>query len=43
MCVYCVYLCMYINTNTCMYIFKKKIVYILNVFIYNIKYKNMNI
>ncbi len=27
----------YINTNTCMYIFKKKyVVYILNIFIYNI-------
>ncbi len=33
----------YINTPTCMYIFKKKIVYILNIFIYNINYMNINI
>ncbi len=35
----------YINTNTCMYIFMKNIfnVYILNIFMYNIKYKNINI
>ncbi len=34
----------YINTNTCMYIFKKLYyVYILHIFIYNIKYNNLNI
>ncbi len=34
----------YINTNTCMYIFKKiYYVYILDIFIYNIKYNNLNI
>ncbi len=32
----------YINTNTCIYL-RKIYVYILNIFIYNIKYKNMNI
>ncbi len=34
----------YINTHTCMYIFKKICyVYILNIFIYNINYMNINI
>ncbi len=34
----------YLNGHTCMYIFqKKKCFYILNIFIYNINYMNINI
>ncbi len=34
----------YIKTQTCMYIFKKKyVVYILNIFIYNINYINISV
>ncbi len=44
MCIVYIYY-VYINTLTCMHIFKKKIsyVYILNIFIYNINYMNINI
>ncbi len=42
MCVYTVYY-VYINTHTCMYIFKKMYVYILNIFIYDINDMNVNI
>ncbi len=33
----------YINTNTCIYLRKICYVHMLNIFMYNIKYKNMNI
>ncbi len=33
----------YINTHTCMHIFKKNVSFILNIFIYNINYVNINI
>ncbi len=33
----------YINTHTCMYISEKNFFYILNIFIYNINYMNINI
>ncbi len=41
MCVYCaVYIYyVYIITHTCMYISEQNVVYVLNIFIYNIKYE----
>ncbi len=44
-CLCCVYLiCVYINIHTCMYIFQKICyVYILNIFIINMNYMNINI
>ncbi len=43
-CVCIVYMCyVYINTHTCMYIFNTNVVYILNIFLYNINYMNINI
>ncbi len=33
----------YINTHACMYIFLKNLVYILNIYIYNRNYMNMEI
>ncbi len=41
MCVYCVYLLCRLNTHTC--ISEKNYIYILNIFIYNINYMNINI
>ncbi len=43
MSVYCVYLlCIYINTNTCMYIFKKHVMFIYYIYLY-IKYNSINV
>ncbi len=41
MCVYAVHI-YYVYVNRPTYIFKKNVVYILNIFIYNINYMNIN-
>ncbi len=44
MCVLCIFIIyIYINTHACIYFRKICYVYILNIFIYNINYININI
>ncbi len=38
-----VYIYVYINAHTCIYIFQKNVMFILNIFIYNLNYININI